>query len=81
VLYSVGLNGNDEQGHYDLRPDGSVDWDAKDNPFFLNGDRPRVTRSSRVQPPASTQAADHDRDVQSDDGQDDQGQNPQGAEQ
>lgn len=80
VLYSVGANGIDDEGRYDLRTDGSVDWDAKDIPFFLNGDRPRANRSSPIQPPASTQAADHDNDVQADDGQDEHGQKPQRAE-
>ncbi len=41
VLYSVGENGIDEGGAYELRSDGSVNLDKADLVFFLNGDRPQ----------------------------------------
>ncbi|MBU0617202.1 MAG: hypothetical protein KKI02_05760, partial [Planctomycetes bacterium] len=41
ILYCVGLDGVDDGGEYVLRSSGSVDGDLKDQPFFLNGDRPR----------------------------------------
>ena len=40
VLYSVSVNGIDENGQYELDSEKYVDWEAKDYPFFLNGDRP-----------------------------------------
>ena len=61
LLYSVGLNGIDENGAFS----GSADWRPKDIPFFLNGDRPRpvprrdaTSQSSPrpTAPPTSTQA-------------------------
>jgi hypothetical protein len=80
VLYSVGLDGIDDQGRYDVRSDGSVDAEKKDTVFFLNGDRPRANQAAPTQPPTSTQAADHDREVERDRGQDDHGQDPQRTE-
>lgn len=65
LLYSVGLNGLDEDGAFQLNKEGGVDWRAKDIPFFLDGDRPRpspkrdATRQPSPRPaapPASTQA-------------------------
>ncbi|HNO80566.1 MAG TPA: hypothetical protein PKN33_21165 [Phycisphaerae bacterium] len=41
VLYSVGENGIDESGTFELRSDGSVNMDKADLVFFLNGDRPQ----------------------------------------
>ena len=43
ILYCVGLDGVDDGGENVLRSSGSVDGDLKDQPFFLNGDRPRAT--------------------------------------
>ena len=43
VLYSVGVNGADENGLFAVKPDGTQDYEAGDIVFFLNGDRPRPT--------------------------------------
>ena len=41
ILYSVSLDGIDDDGAFELDYRRSrVDWDAMDLPFFLNGDRP-----------------------------------------
>ena len=42
VLYSIGMDGVDDGGRFELRGDGSVDRDKADLVFFLNGDRPRA---------------------------------------
>ncbi len=41
ILYSVNSNGIDEGGEYVAGPDGRIDMDQKDLPYFLNSDRPR----------------------------------------
>jgi hypothetical protein len=82
VLYSVGLDGVDNGGEFALAPRGVVDRDAKDIPFFLDGDRPRS--KSALRPPsrsvalttsqtASTQAVDGDQHI--DDGRRDRDEN------
>jgi len=43
MLYSVGMDGADERGRYELRSDGSIHPDNADLVFFLNGDRPKAT--------------------------------------
>ena len=43
ILYCVGLDGVDDGGEYVLKKSGAVDGDLKDQPFFLDGDRPRPT--------------------------------------
>jgi hypothetical protein len=51
VLYSVNLDGLDEGGAFSIRSSGGVDSDARDLPFFLNGDRPyskSTTTASRA---------------------------------
>jgi hypothetical protein len=48
-LYSVGANGVDEGGTYQLDRSGYVDSDVADLVFFLNGDRPQAP----WKPPAS----------------------------
>jgi len=40
-LYSVGSNGVDDGGAFGLKTNGAVDPEVLDQPFFLNGDRPR----------------------------------------
>jgi len=40
ILYSVGANAVDDQGKFALRPQGRIDYEVGDAPFFLNGDRP-----------------------------------------
>jgi len=47
ILYSVNLDGIDQRGEFGLDPEGSVDWEVKDLPFFLNGDRPRPAPTTR----------------------------------
>ncbi len=42
ILYCVGLDGVDDGGEYALRSSGSVDGNLKDQPFFLDGDRPHA---------------------------------------
>ncbi|MHC4065818.1 MAG: hypothetical protein ACYSUI_15160 [Planctomycetota bacterium] len=67
VLYSVGPNGVDDDGAYSLRPKGFVDWDALDQPFFLDGNRPRAHPHWRSKPPQSDQAAgQEDKEEESD---------------
>jgi hypothetical protein len=73
-LYSVGPDGVDEGGAFEVRPGGIVDWDAEDTPFFLNGDRP-YSRPSTA--PASTQAGDDDQDVEDNEGQADDARHPE----
>jgi len=47
MLYSVSLNGVDEHGAFGRDPNGLVDWEAKDLPFFLDGDRPIGTPTTK----------------------------------
>ncbi|MGD8452488.1 MAG: hypothetical protein PVJ57_11765 [Phycisphaerae bacterium] len=67
VLYSVSLNGEDDEGRVALRPDGEIDWHELDIPFFLNGDRPlprpRSMSASGATQPTSTQAVPDDEAV------------------
>ena len=82
VLYSVNVDGVDDGGSFALTTWGSVDREAKDLPFFLDGGRPRsVPRAMRVPgstapatQPASTQAVEDDQDVERGQGQDHDGQ-------
>ena len=62
IVYSVGPDGNDDGGEYALRESGAVDWDAKDLPFFLDGDRPRQADPRLATQPAATQAVDDQSD-------------------
>ncbi len=68
VLYSVNVDGRDDGGRFGLRGDGSVDLDALDLVWFLDGGRPRGAKASapatQTAPPASTQAAKDDADVE-----------------
>lgn len=73
VLYSVGQNENDDGGVFGLRADGSVDWRARDIPFFLNGDRPCAppspsSGSAPMTQPSSAEALDQNGDVAGGDG-------------
>ena len=45
VLYSVYVNGVDDQGAYDLGSSGGIARDTRDLPFFLGGNRPKVESS------------------------------------
>ena len=58
ILYSVGPDGNDDGGEYGLCGNQTVDWDAKDMPFFLDGDRPRARNPRLATQPAATQTVD-----------------------
>ncbi|HUU97565.1 MAG TPA: hypothetical protein VM487_17655 [Phycisphaerae bacterium] len=62
ILYSVNLDGVDDGGTYALRESGTVDWDAKDLPFFLDGDRPRQADPRLATRPATTQAVEDQSD-------------------
>ena len=42
ILYSIGVDGRDDDGAYALRGDQNVHLERLDFPFFLNGDRPRA---------------------------------------
>jgi len=62
LLYSINENGIDDEGQYGLWPYGSVDRRAKDLPFFLNGDRPRMrspATTTASAPVASSQTVDN----------------------
>jgi len=73
LLYGVGKDGVDEGGEFALDNDGDVDWEAKDIPFFLNGDRPRPERNPWIEAdPNSPQAVDDDRQVEGDERERDQ---------
>ncbi len=73
LLYSVGQDGVDDGGEFALDTNGRVDWEAKDIPFFLNGDRPRPERNSWIEAdPNSPQAVDDDRQVEGDERERDQ---------
>jgi hypothetical protein len=63
ILYSVGLDGIDEQGAYQLTNGGWVDRNVKDMPFFLNGDRPRRPSTT---PATSVETDDDQGDVEKD---------------
>ncbi|KPK84709.1 MAG: hypothetical protein AMJ81_04955 [Phycisphaerae bacterium SM23_33] len=57
LLYSVNLNGKDDGGGYGLHESGSVDPQAGDLIFFLNGDRPEGKCDWQEPPPPQTQMA------------------------
>ena len=78
VLYSVGPNGVDEGGSIGFKSSGWLDWEAKDIPFFLNGDRPqanwnRPTTNASDSPvetqPTSLQAGPDNQQVEDDQGE------------
>jgi len=74
-LYSVGADGVDEAGAYELCAWRYVGWEVKDVPFFLNGDRPRrkpipTGPATQLAQPASAQAGDDKGDIESDQGRD-----------
>ena len=60
VLYSVNLDGIDEQGAFATRPGGWVVWDVKDLAFFLDGDRPCYWSSSSVASRPTSRKRDED---------------------
>ncbi len=70
LLYSVGSNGVDDGGRVVLKGSGGVDYDAGDQPFFLNGDRPMPapqrdqTGAPPQSQPASTQTVVDDQQVE-----------------
>jgi hypothetical protein len=51
VLYSINLNGVDDNGAFALTPKGDVDYEAMDQPFFLNANRPRQTTTAPATEP------------------------------
>jgi hypothetical protein len=62
VVYSVGADGVDDAGQWELAPSGGVSRDSKDLVFFLNGDRPRVRPTSLATQPTTEQAMEENRD-------------------
>ena len=57
LLYSVSIDGVDDDGAVGLTPSGDVYWRAKDLPFYLNGDRPHEpirTTTAPTTAPATT---------------------------
>jgi hypothetical protein len=69
LLYSVGSNGLDDKGFVAFHSGGGIDFNAGDQPFFLNGDRPLPppavqTTSSPAAGPTSTQAVIRDEQVE-----------------
>jgi len=73
VLYSVGSDGIDDGGEYELTKFGGIDWNAKDLVFFLNGDRPNPRARSATQP-STTQAVEGEGEVIGDGGKADENQ-------
>jgi len=72
VLYSVGPDGVDNAGQYALRAGGEMNYDEMDQPFFLDGRRPRprlrwladgTPRSAPAESAPSTQAVDDDKHI------------------
>jgi hypothetical protein len=57
VLYSVNADGIDDGGAFALRSTGEIDWDVKDLPFFLNGDRPHRKPTTTTSRPTTAIAA------------------------
>jgi len=53
VLYSVNLDGVDEGGAFRLVTNGDIDSETKDQPFFLNGDRPRLRSANFERQPTT----------------------------
>ncbi|MBN1346529.1 MAG: hypothetical protein JXQ73_27820 [Phycisphaerae bacterium] len=59
VIYSINSDGVDDGGAFAIHEKGHLDQDAKDLPFFLNGDRPRVQEpTSRPGPTTTSRKAD-----------------------
>ncbi len=58
LLYSIGDNGIDQGGAQGRTPDSPPDWDNFDLPFFLDGDRPRLPRTSTTQPTSAPTSTD-----------------------
>jgi hypothetical protein len=76
VIYSVGLDGVDDGGEWELDSSGDVSRDSKDLVFFLNADRPRVRRQPLTTQPASDEAVESQGEEVGDGGQADQCQPP-----
>jgi len=74
VLYSIGPDGIDDGGEYELNQSGAIDWEVKDQVFFLNGDRPRAPFQPLATQPAASQTVEDDGDEIGDRGQADQGE-------
>lgn len=70
ILYSIGSNGIDDGGAVVLKAEGSIDREAGDQPFFLNGDRPQPpppqdeSAPSPETQPTSTKAVVNDEQVE-----------------
>lgn len=74
ILYCVGLDGADDGGEYILTDSGGIDGDLKDQPFFLNGDRPRPPFSPLSDEADGAEAVEDDGEEVGDRGQSDQDQ-------
>ncbi len=74
VLYSVGPDGVDDGGEYELTGATHVNVNAKDLVFFLNGDRPRSPPSSLATDPNAAQAVEDETEQVGDGRQPDQDQ-------
>ena len=77
LLYSVGKNGTDDEGGYELRSNGTIDRAALDQPFFLNGDRPTRQREADERDIGSGERDDDRDDVDGDDGNAEQNESGQ----
>jgi hypothetical protein len=74
ILYCVGLDAVDDGGEYIVRDSGSVDGDLKDQPFFLDGDRPRAPFSPSSDEADGAEAVEDNGEEVGDRGQPDQDQ-------
>ena len=72
ILYSVGSDGIDEGGAYDLTEGGWVDTKKKDKVFFLDGDRPRAKRDEEPRAGSPVEAVEEDDGVEEHGGEGDE---------
>jgi len=72
LLYSVGPDGRDDAGSYDVEADGGFAERPKDLLFFLNGDRPRPASYLLRRLAAASQATQDDGDEVGDGAGDDE---------
>ena len=68
VLYSVNLNGIDENGQLGTSP-GTFDYDTGDWPYFLDGDRPRFSSGARATASAPTHGDEESGHIEDDGGE------------
>ena len=67
VLYSTGPDGVDDSGAFTFRPKGGIDWGKLDQPFFLNGVRPRTRDDIPTEQASSKGGFDQQEQKQRDD--------------